>query len=495
MLRVIFISLGILFNAPSLANSLFNPSTGKLYVPYISFGEQVFSAELVFAADSGLFAINKIEARTKNLAPSYGSPDVFSPEGVLSLARIDVDGVFYQADLLFQAADNALRIGNIQAVNENLPERGTLIDNQLKAQYSQAQIQQIISLYALQSGLQIDFTAQNAVALYKLSYQTIDPAAQLTQASALLALPVGLENPLKLVAVQHGTELLDSQALSEHLLDVPSIGLAATGYAVVAADYLGFGDSEGLHPYIHAHSLASSVIDALRAGKTAIQNSGLNLSGQLFLVGYSEGGYATLAAQRQIETQHRDEFNITASAPMAGPYDLSVSMTQRALADTPHPNPYYFPYIALMLQQVYGIYDSLDSLFRPAYAADILDYFDGQHSGSAINAFLPASHLDIFQPQVYAELADADSWIAASLRANDLTDWKPTSATRLYHCINDDQVPFSNSQVAYDRFQALAATPVELIKIDQPALNQGAVHANCSIPVMLMAKDWFDSFL
>jgi len=476
------------------ANSLFNPSNGKLFIPYIQLDEQVvFSAELNLA-NSGLLEITKVEQRFNDLEPSYGTPARLTTEGTLTLPRINVDGLFFQAELALQASDNAMVLSNIQVLNEHLPERGTVLSNELKTQYTQFQLNQIISLFAFQSGLNINLQPQNDVELYKLSYQTIDPAGELTNASALLVLPVGLDTPRPLAAVQHGTRVLDSEALTEELLDVPSIGLAATGYVVVAADYLGFGDSPGFHAYNHAHSLATVVIDALRAGKTAVQDKGLQLNGQLFLAGYSEGGYATLAVQREIETHHSNEFTITASAPMAGAYDLSGSMTQRMLDASSYANPYYFAYIGLMLQQVYGLFDGVEGFFAAPYASDILTYFDGQHSSSDINNFLPDSHLDIFTTQVYEDLANADSWIAASLRANDLLRWKPEVPTRLYHCISDEQVPFSNSQVAFDSFQAFGSTQVELIKIEDTELNQGDVHANCSIPIMLMAKEWFDSF-
>ena len=42
--------------------------------------------------------------------------------------------------------------------------------------------------------------------------------------------------------------------------------LASYGYAVVVADYLGLGSSAGYQAYLHAHSEATCVVDALRAG-------------------------------------------------------------------------------------------------------------------------------------------------------------------------------------------------------------------------------------
>ncbi|MCK7491427.1 MAG: hypothetical protein MZW92_06745 [Comamonadaceae bacterium] len=64
----------------------------------------------------------------------------------------------------------------------------------------------------------------------------------------------------------------------------------------------------------------------MRALRSWCSTHAINLDGRIFPAGYSEGGYATMAAQREIETLHAGEFAITASAPAAGPYDLSGTM-------------------------------------------------------------------------------------------------------------------------------------------------------------------------
>lgn len=495
MLRPTLFTLCCALSLPAFGNSLFNPGNGKLFIPYILVGEQVFDAELSLSADTGLLEITRLRQRHNNPAPAYGQGVRFSPDGVLKLPRIHVDGALYQADLTYLPNSQALTVNNILPVDDDLPQRGAVLSNSQVDSYTQLQLSQILTLFNLQRGLNIDLQIKNGIAVHKLVYRTIDPAGELTRASALLILPLDTASPRPLMAVQHGTQVMDSEALTEELADAPAFGLAANGYVVVAADYLGFGESAGLHPYVHARSLASAVVDALRAARLAAGEQGVPLNRQLFLAGYSEGGYATLAVQRELETYHADEFSITASAPMAGPYDLSGSMVQRVLDATPHPNPYYFPYITLMLQRVYGLFDGLGEAFTAPYDTTILDYFDGQRSDTEINAYLPASHLSLFQPQVYADLANPDSWIAGALRENDLLRWRPEAPTRLYHCVADEQVPFANSQAAYDSFKALGAAQVELVAVEDSALNRGRVHANCSIPLMLMAKEWLDSLL
>ena len=68
------------------------------------------------------------------------------------------------------------------------------------------------------------------------------------------------------MSFQHGTVLHDSEAPSQ---DESSqfIGLvyAADGYIAVLPDLLGLGEGSGIHPYHHAASSATAVVDMLRA--------------------------------------------------------------------------------------------------------------------------------------------------------------------------------------------------------------------------------------
>ena len=107
---------------------------------------------------------------------------------------------------------------------------------------------------------------------------------------------------------------------------------AAQGYAVVATDYLGFAKSTySYHPYLHADSEASSVIDSIRAARNAASGVGSTLSGKVMLTGYSQGGHSSMAAHRAIERDNAGEINVVAGAHLAGPYNLSGSLKSTAV--------------------------------------------------------------------------------------------------------------------------------------------------------------------
>src|SRR5690606_4696639 len=150
---------------------------------------------------------------------------------------------------------------------------------------------------------------------------------------------------------------------------------AAQGYAVVATDYLGYAKSNyPFHPYLHADSEASSVVDAIRAARRAAEELGAPLSGQVMLSGYSQGGHASMATQRAIERDIADEIGIVAGAHLAGPYNLSGSFANADLDNPLAGYQYFVPFIITAWQKVYGnIYSDPSEIFKAPYASGIHD--------------------------------------------------------------------------------------------------------------------------
>ena len=149
---------------------------------------------------------------------------------------------------------------------------------------------------------------------YKLTYKTPDASAALINASGLVCLPATRSGGSPVLSYQHGTIFQDSDAPSSFLTSAEGLAgavFAAIGFIAVLPDYIGYGDSTALlHPYVHAATLASATVDMNRAARVFFKEPGINAvtNGQLFLAGYSEGGYATLATQRLMEQNLSAEF-------------------------------------------------------------------------------------------------------------------------------------------------------------------------------------------
>jgi len=337
----------------------------------------------------------------------------------------------------------------------------------------------------------VPVTAQYDVASYKLVYETLTPAGGRTRASGMLMLPVGRPGGLALATYQHGTIVRtnDVPSATTGQESFPGLAFATTGYAGILPDYLGLGDSPGLHPFQNARSEATACLDLLRAARNFCATNGTSLNGQLFLCGYSQGGHATMALHRELETYHTNEFSLTASAPMAGAYDMSGVTTDDFLSGRVPPNPYYFAYVLAAYQSVYGLAPTLADLLASPYNTTLPPLFAGNSTGGQINAAMPAQPTLVLKPELLAAFQSQPNHpLRAALRDNDVYAWTPRSPLRMYHCSGDQDVVFANSQVALLSFHSRGATQVQLL---EPV--PGGNHNTCALPSLLSAKAWFDS--
>ena len=330
----------------------------------------------------------------------------------------------------------------------------------------------------------------SGVTVYKLVYETVDPFGFPTVASAAVAFPNNRNGALPLASYQHATTLVREDVPSR-LNEEANAGLflAANGYVAVMPDYLGLGDSPRFHPYLHAKTEATASVDALRAARLFCGAQKIVLNGQLFLLGYSQGGHATVATHRELEALHTNEFTITATAAGAGPYDLSGTMTTDLLSDRMFPNPFYVAYVIAAYQGIYSLAPSLEDLLRPPYNSQLPSLLDGLHSGSSITPLLPKSPITILNPEYLSEFrTNLQHPLRLALRDNDLTRWTPKAPLRLYHCSRDEDVPPENSTVALQAFQRNGATSVALI--DPFAFGD---HKTCVPFALISIRQWFDS--
>ena len=228
----------------------------------------------------------------------------------------------------------------------------------------------------------------------------------------------------------------------------------------------------------------------LRASLVVSEQRGVQLSDKLFLAGYSQGGHATMALHQVLEQIPSGELTVTASTPMAGPYDLSDTTFWRALTDPSESSSLYTAYLLVAYDAIYDVYTSPSEAFVEPVDGIVESLFDGYHISEEIMTALPATPQAMLQADyISAVTTDPNHPLNVALRDNDLYDWQPAAPVRLFHGGADKTVPFENSQVAYEHMSALGA--------DIALINVGADlnHHTAVIPCFLGAKQWLDTFL
>ena len=342
-------------------------------------------------------------------------------------------------------------------------ERGAIVSVEEIDYESHTEIQLNIDNDLGDLGIDVDYGAT----MYKLIYETVDGFGDSTSASGLFALPDSQNEAYGIISWQHGTAIQRDGVQSNNGFDVLSRVVAASGFVYVAADYLGLGVSETVHPYILKYPSANAVIDLIRAVRNYYsEDFTLSLNRQLMLIGYSEGGYATLAAQMVMEEEMSDEFEITVSFPMAGPYDVSGIMVDVMLENTYYGEPFYMPYTLYSYIHYYGIGD-VEEYFVPDFAADVENLYSGIYGGGYINDYMNNNGYNppiaCMLPEVVTEFSSDENHILRQLLAeNNIFDWIPQSSTYLFHALGDELVPHENSVLAYDTFLANGSENVHI---------------------------------
>ncbi|HKG05925.1 MAG TPA: lipase family protein, partial [Pedobacter sp.] len=330
-----------------------------------------------------------------------------------------------------------------------------------------------------------DVTAVKLV--YKATYK-----GQAIDASGLVIIPRNTPAPPSVISAQHGTLFLSAAAPSNFPAPVSFSGLellGATGYITVIPDYIGFGVSKNLvQPYYDKLHSAAAVTDMLKAVTYYLKKEKIAYSERLFLLGYSEGAYVSLAAQEAIEASPISGLSLKAVAAGAGGYHVGSVMSHIFQSET-YQDPSYLAKLLNAYNVTSGLNRPLTDFFKEPYAGRIGSLLDGSNDGSTVNAQLSTNVASLLDAGFVASLHTVSGEIAfkLALDKNSVVNWKPVTALRLYHGTADATVAYETSEAALTDFKANGATQVTLTPIP------GGTHVSSIIPVMLNALTWFQS--
>jgi len=324
------------------------------------------------------------------------------------------------------------------------------------------------------------------VDFYKLIYKTTFKGNKI-QVSGLIGIPKNGTAAPSLISAQHGTMFRFTDAPSNFPNSFSGYELVASaGYITLIPDFIGYGVSQNIpHPYYDQQSSGLTVVDMIKAAKYYFQQQKITTGSRLFIVGYSEGGYVTMAAQKEIETNASHGLTLTAAAEGAGGYDLNEMLTGIATAST-YSAPSFLSLLLRSYDSTYNWKRPYSDFYQEPYATKLSALLDGTKDRSAIDAALSTSTAALFNPSFYASLSDPakETVMKQQLTANSFLTWTPKSATRLYHGTADEAVFYQTSVSIFNRFKTAGATNVEFVPIP------GGTHSTSIEPMMFNALPW-----
>lgn len=179
------------------------------------------------------------------------------------------------------------------------------------------------------TGLTQNYTpARNAVNLYRITYASVIPERgnKPVTATGLIAIPDTKDTTLPMVSYQHGTVYGKRQVPSfpeqsdETRLMIAQF--AGQGYIVIGADYFGMGLSTEPEGYMVKQSHQQATYDMLIASQSVLQHL-QRRSSKLFLSGWSQGGFVTMAMLEKLESVG---FDVQATATASAPVDVLLTL-------------------------------------------------------------------------------------------------------------------------------------------------------------------------
>ncbi len=332
---------------------------------------------------------------------------------------------------------------------------------------------------------------------YRVVYKTHDDLGNEVNASALITVPVpsslileglkkqGKNFTISMVEDNHGTIFPDSQAPTSSVIathkpsSIAVLFSGVGGFMTIQPDYIGYGQSANhIHPYLLKKSSANTVIDLLKSAIKFGNDNSLPLNGQIFLTGYSEGGYVTLAAQEEIEKNH-PELHLKGVVGMSGPYNLAL-VGMGVLSQPQIARPDFIGAIINSYANVYGY--KLDDIINAQYASKLPTLYDKKKTGEEIMAELTHETKDFITPTYRADFLQNDkNPLKLAFVKNSVDNFKPTTPTRLFYCGGDKTVP-----------AAISLKASKSMGVDAFDINSSLSHAECAVPAYGATLKYFD---
>jgi len=328
------------------------------------------------------------------------------------------------------------------------------------------------------------------VDIYEVVYMAPWVDGTMIKASGLYFVPKAKPGEKLPVAVYHHGTQLERQRESFDRSGQQGIafGLAADGFITLMPDYYGIGEGEKMHLYQHAWSEAMSTIYMLFAVDQLNDELNISRTPDIYLTGYSQGGHATMAAHKYLQEMNDPDYQVVASAPMSGAYDMSG--VQAKVMFEPYPQPFYLPYILVSYQEAYNMWDGdIYEVFREPYDTIIPAFMDGNAKAGAFNKVLPEVPAEVLKPEFLdAFKNDPDFVLAKKIENNNLYQWVPEAPTLLCYCEGDEQVTYKNSEVAYDWMKQNGAPDVR-----KKNISNYFGHTQCALFSVMEMKFFFNN--
>ena len=373
--------------------------------------------------------------------------------------------------------------------NDNGPDYSYFVSKELSVSYNKGYISNLLNTVNVLKPLVV-----SDVNIYRLVYKTTINGNQI-EASGLVCVPTTPGN-YPVLSFQNGTNTVNAYAPSEFAINYPYRLIeivASMGYVVVIADYPGFGESYQIpHPYLVAEPTVRSLIDMLYAVKELFisELTDVSLINEYYLLGYSQGGWATLELHKAMEQDYSGDFYLKGSTCGAGPYNIYL-LLQGMVNATTYPEPVYIGYIVNAYTAYNQFTNPAADILNEPYASRIGSLYKGTYNSDEINAQLTTSISGLITPGFISGFATSAKYssIRDALNTNSVSAWHSYKPLLLIHGEKDTSVDPSSTENMYAAMLQAGTSPDICKKEIFPGVDHGDGIAPCMIRGILFLNN------
>jgi pimeloyl-ACP methyl ester carboxylesterase len=298
------------------------------------------------------------------------------------------------------------------------------------------------------------------------------------------------------LSFQNGTNTVNAYAPSESPLSYSYQlieTIASMGYVVVIADYPGFGESAQIpHPYLVVEPTVNSLVDMLFAVNELAEYElpDITLKNEYYLLGYSQGGWATLALHKSLELEYADDFNLKGSVCGAGPYDILL-LFQDMVNLSSYPMPVYLGYVFSSYTSYNQLTNPVSEIFNDPYAIRINNLFNGVLTSEEINNQLTTVIGDLVTPDFLSGFASSQEYLSVrnAMIRNSISAWQTNKPLLLIHGEKDTHVSPLSTENMYSAMIEAGTSSVLCEKVIIPDVG----HQDGVFPAMIKAIKYLEN--
>ncbi|MCQ2306468.1 MAG: lipase family protein [Bacteroidales bacterium] len=284
-----------------------------------------------------------------------------------------------------------------------------------------------------------------------MKYQSKDVFGNPATLSGRIYIKNTTDKKLKgIIIANHFTICSDDECPSKKCLEPESI-LVPFGYAMVMADYIGYGSTVDMeHPYLNWEATATASIDAYFAMKQYLEDNGYKVGDERYNVGYSQGGEATMSVLRMVTEDYSDQIHFNKSFVGAGPHSIEATYDD-VIGNDFTGIPMAMPMIVNGMNTSYNLGLNLDDVFIGEMHDNYKKVLSKKHSSLYLSLlFKDHEASKIFTPSFLDKNDPMTAKFIEAARKNELVGtWTPKAGEDIYlfHSMEDDMVPFVNSEL------------------------------------------------